>query len=58
MRLATLLFVCSASLRLAIRAEVSEFVLAVFNLEGTILLTDDACTHQLHGGASAMRKTA
>jgi nitrite reductase/ring-hydroxylating ferredoxin subunit len=29
----------------AIRVEVGEFVLAVFNLNGSIFVTDDACTH-------------
>jgi nitrite reductase/ring-hydroxylating ferredoxin subunit len=42
------LFVCRASdvpVGAAIRAEIGEFVLAVFNLDGSIFVTDDACTH-------------
>jgi len=45
---ADLLFVCLAwdvSVGAAIRIEVGEFVLAVFNLDGTIFVIDDACTH-------------
>ena len=45
---ADLLFVCRASdvpVGAAIRVEVAEFVLAVFNLNGSIFVTDDACTH-------------
>ncbi len=43
-----LLFICSASdvpAGSATRAEAGEFVLAVFNLDGTIFVIDDACTH-------------
>jgi nitrite reductase/ring-hydroxylating ferredoxin subunit len=45
---ADLLFVCLAwdvPVGAAIRIEVGEFVLAVFNLDGTIFVIDDACTH-------------
>jgi nitrite reductase/ring-hydroxylating ferredoxin subunit len=45
---ADLLFVGRASdvpVGAAIRVEVAEFVLAVFNLNGSIFVTDDACTH-------------
>ncbi len=45
---ADLLFVCRASdvpVGAAIRVEVGESVLAVFNLNGSIFVTDDACTH-------------
>lgn len=43
-----LLFICRASdvpVGAAIRVEVGEFVLAVFNLNGFIFVTDDSCTH-------------
>lgn len=42
------LFVCRASdvpIGAAITVEVGDFVLAVFNLNGSIFVTDDACTH-------------
>jgi nitrite reductase/ring-hydroxylating ferredoxin subunit len=45
---ADLLFVGRASdvpVGAAIRVEVAEFLLAVFNLNGSIFVTDDACTH-------------
>jgi len=45
---ADLLFLCRASdvpVGAAIRVELGEFVLAVFNLNGSIFVTDDACTH-------------
>jgi len=45
---AGLLFVGRASdvpVGAAIRVEVADFVLAVFNLNGSIFVTDDACTH-------------
>ena len=43
-----LLFVCLASdvpVGAAIKIEVGKFVLAVFNLDGTIFVIDDVCTH-------------
>src|SRR6266852_1111055 len=43
-----LLFVCLAldvPVGAAIKIEVGEFVLAVFNLDGTIFVIDDVCTH-------------
>jgi nitrite reductase/ring-hydroxylating ferredoxin subunit len=43
-----LLFLCLVSdvpVGTAVKVEVGQFVLAVFNLDGTIFVTDDACTH-------------
>src|ERR1700704_6258639 len=43
-----LLFVCPAAdvpLGSAIKVEVGELILAVFNLQGAIFVTDDTCTH-------------
>lgn len=42
------LFVCLSSdvpVGAAIKVKIGEFVLAVFNLDGSIFVTDDSCTH-------------